>query len=140
MHTIRVLSHSLKSCPKGLSVYHIASRIHAVPDYHRVINLGREEISPKEEHKEQRSLVPSNCQQLWRPTPSWLCSRGRKPCHCPFHMAMKDSVLHPFYGSSLDNSCSFTPVLGSKASGKSFYKKIEATYKHNDEANGLTRC
>lgn len=30
--------------------------------------------------------------------------------------------LHPLHGSSLDKSWSYTPVLNSTASGKSFYK------------------
>jgi len=55
----RIISHSLKGCSEGHGVvlfckdtrHTLTSWTRAVSDYHGIINLGREDIPPKEEPK-----------------------------------------------------------------------------------------
>ena len=53
----------------------------------------------------------SNCQQLWRPTPCWLCSRGGKLCLNDPSMAMQDSVPASTTGVLCLQACTTLPNI-----------------------------
>ena len=103
----------------------LASWTHAVSDYQGAINLGRESIPPKKEHKVKyihyytdKPYTYSNSQHSWKPTPSWLCTRCRNHVTPP--------LLQPC--RSVGNT---TWAPANSASGQTISKKLLLSPLHN---------